>query len=663
MNANSYHWEKTALKKTGALLIFLLIILLTSAAGAFAQSESERITSFHSDISVNPDSTMQVTETISVYCSGAQIRHGIYRDFPTSYQDERGGRYIVGFNLLKVTQDGHPEPYHLEKKSNGVRIYIGDPNVLLTHGPYTYTLTYTTSHQLGFFSDHDELYWNVTGNGWIFPIDQASATVTLPAGIQAANIKVEGYTGAQDAKGQDYTASVDDTGKAQFATTRSLSSYEGLTIVVSFPKGVVQPPKSLLPPALANRAWLLVIIIALLPLLAYYLWAWFKVGNDPNQGVIMVQYEPPEKLSPAAIRYIRNMGYDNKGLAAGMINLAVKGKVKITQQHKDYTVTGQAGTALDTSLPTEEQYIIGRLPGAGNEFEFTQKYDPEIASLNTGFQKVLDKLYGKGELFTFNWGYLGVGFLLTALLLALVALYTHRVGYVEPFNIDRGNAPSMLYFAGLLFLSAGAGVLSVGLKMWQRLLTKRSSVISTLPGAIFITLFSLPFVGVGLFLSLVASATYGLFLVGAVVVTIIFAQLLPAYTVSGRRLLDNIEGFRRYLAAVEQDPLNRLNPPQKTPQIFEKYLPYALALDAEQQWGEQFAEVLRRAGIDSQAYSPSWYSGGSFSSFSPGSFASSFGSGLSGAISSSSTAPSSSSGGGGGGSSGGGGGGGGGGGW
>ena len=62
-------------------------------------------------------------------------------------------------------------------------------------GEHTYTLSYRTDRQLGYFENHDELYWNVTGTGWMFPIDAASARVRLPAAVAAAQIAVEGYTG------------------------------------------------------------------------------------------------------------------------------------------------------------------------------------------------------------------------------------------------------------------------------------------------------------------------------------------------------------------------------------------------------------------------------------------------------------------------------------
>jgi len=147
-----------------------------------------------------------------------------------------------------------------------------------------------------------------------------------------------------------------------------------------------------------------------------------------------------------------------------------------------------------------------------------------------------------------------------------------------------------------------------------------------------------------------------------VLLNILFYHLLKAPTVLGRRVMDHIEGFKMYLETAEEERLNMLSSPEKTPQLFEKLLPYALALDVEVEWTKKFADVLVRSRGESE-YSPLWYSGGSPSTFGVSGFTAGLGSALSGAISSSSTAPGSSSGSGGGGSSGGGGGGGGGGGW
>jgi uncharacterized membrane protein len=92
-------------------------------------------------------------------------------------------------------------------------------------------------------------------------------------------------------------------------------------------------------------------------------------------------------------------------------------------------------------------------------------------------------------------------------------------------------------------------------------------------------------------------------------ICLVFRYLLPAPTLLGRKAMDQIEGFKMYLSAVEGDPLNRMNPPENTPELFEKYLPYALALDLEQKWAEQFTEVLKKASIGGAVYSPGWYRG------------------------------------------------------
>jgi len=161
------------------------------------------------------------------------------------------------------------------------------------------------------------------------------------------------------------------------------------------------------------------------------------------------------------------------------------------------------------------------------------------------------------------------------------------------------------------------------------------------------------------------SFVIALFLILAMMVNYLFFHLLKAPTGVGRKAMDEIEGFKRFLGATEKDRMNMLNPVEHTPQLFEKYLPYALALDVEQQWSEQFAEVLSSASVspEQSGSGPVWYSGASWNSLAAAGFTSSLGSSFSDAISSSSTAPGSSSGSGGGGSSGGGGGGGGGGGW
>jgi uncharacterized membrane protein len=138
---------------------------------------------------------------------------------------------------------------------------------------------------------------------------------------------------------------------------------------------------------------------------------------------------------------------------------------------------------------------------------------------------------------------------------------------------------------------------------------------------------------------------------------------MSAPTIQGRGVLDRIAGFRQYLSIAERERLDRMTAPEDTPEIFERYLPYAIALGVENRWADRFRDVLAAASVQGQAQGFAWYSGSGNPWDDTGSFVDDVGSSLASTVSSASTAPGSSSGSGGGGSSGGGGGGGGGGGW
>ena len=326
--------------KSRKLMFFIIIITLLLPSVMHAQTGSgEVIRSFHSDITVNKDSSLTITETIDVTSAGDQIKHGIYRDFPTIY-GSLFKRKRVGFMVLNVQRDGMPEPYVIKNYNNSIRIYIGDEDTLLPLANHSYKLTYQTDHQLGYFKDHDELYWNVTGNEWLFPISKASATINLPSDVPKKSIKTEGYTGVKGAKGKEYISKVDATGKAVFQTTSRLEPREGFTLVVSWQKGHVtvlasQPEFMVM---LNNGNEIKCELFGLLLLLGYYLFVWILVGKDPPKGSIVPQYEPPDGLSPAAVRYIRNMKFDYKCIAANLIDMAVKKSIKISDKDGSYII-------------------------------------------------------------------------------------------------------------------------------------------------------------------------------------------------------------------------------------------------------------------------------------------------------------------------------------
>jgi len=634
-------------------------------------SNSEQILDYHSDIHVQQDASLLVRETIRVHSAGIEIHHGIYRDFPTRYKDPLGNHYVIHFEVVEVSRDGQSEKFRVQDQGNGERIYIGDENVILAAGEYTYALVYKVNREIGFFADHDELYWNVTGTGWLFPIAHASATVTLPGNIPVSSVRMDGYTGPPGSRGKAFTSSIGTVDTVSFICTQPLPAGEGFTLVVSWPKGYIQEPsgETRFRYFIEDNRSTVVGAAGLLFVLLYYVIVWFRVGRDPAKSSIMPIYEPPAGVSPAAMRYLVRMGFDDKAFTAAILDMAVKGYLSIKENDGIYTLkrskTGKQSLAAEESavaaklLPTrrrddghEDETDDGG--NAAAEIKLQTKNHAVLSDAIAAVKKALhaaeDKIY-----FVTNQRYLIPGVILSvAALLGMVAAETGDRRFILGFFsvwLTIWSAVVVFMVRQSLHLRQGA---RAGGSMKPKLVKQARSS----------TLFVLPFVAA----EIVALAALGWsvsvfalsILVALVGINVAFHWLLKAPTSAGRQLLDKIEGFRLFLQAVDEDRLNRLTPPDKTPELFEKYLPYAVALDCEQAWAQQFSAVLENAR-QTTGYSPTWYVGSR--GFATTAFASSFGGSFSAAIAAASTAPGTSSGGGEGGSSGGGGGGGGGGGW
>ena len=613
------------------LRIFLLAICIFPALAA------EEIRDFASRIQVLPDSDLIVTETIRVLPEGHAIQHGIYRDFPTLYSGKWGLRTRVPFDVMEILRDGKPEPWHTERKSNGLRIYLGSKDVFLPNEETTYTIKYRTGRQLGSFKDFDELYWNVTGNGWAFPILKASASVDLPSGATPRSISA--YTGPAGSKGSAYHVTGETGSDVSLETTAPLAPGEGFTIVVTWPKGFVKTPPQ------AERALSLLssnfVILAgslgLLAVFGYFLVSWYLVGRDPKHGVIVPLFAPPDGFTPQEVRYLNGLGTcDNTSLSAAILHLAVQRAVTIEESEKGVYTLNKAGAA---SLADSEIRLLEALFQGGYTLRLVQANHSALSSARSVLAK--DLAAHARPLFVRNTGVWVFGLLATLIPLG-VSLFDAN---------DRGGALFLMVWLTIWSLGCAA-LSSTAVKAW----TSRNKL-----AAIPLTLFSIPFLAgwvFGLYSLIHATSPWvcGLFVVGITLCTIFF-HLLKRPTPEGQKLRDKILGFKRYLSVAEADRLDLQSPPERTPELFEKFLPYALALGVEQAWSEKFTDVLAAASTESDAHLHG--SALVLPLVGAGAFTSAFSS----AVSSASSAPGSSSGSGSGGSSGGGGGGGGGGGW
>jgi len=388
------------------------ILLYCSLAGA-----DERILNYHSDVLIHADGSLSVTETIRVRAEGNNIRRGIYRDFPTTYKDRAGNRHRVTFTVLDVQRNNSKEAFHTENRSNGIRVYIGSSNYMLPNGVYEYRLRFHSTRQLGFFDDYDELYWNVTGNGWIFPIDHASASIELPEAVASGDLRTEFYTGPQGANGKDADFRIASGRKIEFQTTRVLQAREGLTVAVGFPKGLVHQPTGVeqLGYFLSDNGSALALLIGLLAPLGWYLWAWNRFGRDPRKGVIIPRFRPPMGLTPAGCRYIQKMSFDKQAFSAAIVSLGVKGYLEIHEDDDDYTLRHKHPPA-NGKASKGELGVLSEIFASGNEVELDQENYKVFMKAKSALNKAL-KAEHLGRVFNLN-----MRFALPAIVMTLAAV-------------------------------------------------------------------------------------------------------------------------------------------------------------------------------------------------------------------------------------------------
>jgi uncharacterized membrane protein YgcG len=642
--------------RIAALLTLWLCLLVGGAARA-----EEYFDRYHSDIALAKNGTLTVAETIRVYAEGNQIRRGIYRDFPLTFVDAEGREREVGFKILGVERDGRPEPYRTESIRRGIRIYFGSADVLLDPGFHQYRLTYETTRQIRFFDTHDELFWNVTGTEWAFPIHRASAIVTLPDGVRAEELTV--FTGPLGATGKD--ARAENRGnQASFETTRELGAQEGLTIGVKMPAGSINRPTPEEERALFFRdnRNLFLAFGGLVLVVGYYLWAWLSVGRDPPRGVVVPRWNAPDGISPALVNYIDEKGFGGQGwtaISAAFLNLAVKGLVELQDLKKSIVVTRTDKAAGD--LPTGEKVLLGALGAAGTSLAIEKSNGKRVQTLGRDFRDAMEKEHRR-KYYLANWLQAIGGILLSLVCLAVLLIF----GSLP----EEGIVLVILPVFASVFISIFAVALGQNFRRSKSLGARIFAVaIIAFISFVFLTVFG----GILLALFATGAATGQLPLfaaIGGIVVTnLVFFFLMGAPTPLGRKMMDGIAGLRQYLTLAEKDRMNMAGAPEMSPRHFETLLPYAVALGVEKPWSETFDRwLLAAAAAGAAAYQPVWYHGDSLSSGNFTDRMGGFAGSMAGTMTSSLPDPpkSSSSGfssGGGGGSSGGGGGGGGGGGW
>ena len=605
-----------------SLLVLFAGMLLPRLS--LAQPATGRILNYHSDVTLNRDSSLSIQDTIVFRNDDTEDPvNGLFRFFPTRYPLGYGLYRTTPLSITSVASSTGVIPFQTYQKPGGQLLEIGNDNSRIPRGaPATFIITYHTERQLDYFPDHSELYWHVTGSGWEFPIDQASVTLTLPAGLDPAKVTVTGALRHHGMEASLGAASIDATGKLTLQSMRGLSPHEGLNLLVKIPNGFFPPPTPAEErmnivhdnPALTNGLFFIIMLFVI------YSVMWLFIGKDPRPGTISPKIMPPSSLSPAGLRYLWIERYDPKTFMVALVDLAINGMIHIQELEDRYifrprgdktkSIKDQLAELEKTRgkpLPFEEENVAHIMFATNDHFILQYDNATTITAMVNKMETSL-KLKCENVFLSHNGWFLGIGMGIANILLIILACR---------------EVPD-IYMGERIRLILGVVVFGVGLpllpfliyRMWHDIFSHYVGRIGN-SGlmkryAFFVFLFLL----IGAILVWNASSQLLLILLLMSLVNMLFASLLKAPTRLGRKILDEAEGFRMFLSGEHPALIAQLNPPPHTAELFEQYLPYALALDMEQQWAAQFRDIFIDRTKDNSHISQ-WYSGPAWALFNP----------------------------------------------
>lgn len=588
------------------LFAFILFAFAALVVPAVAQEE---ILSFETRLEVEGDGAFLVTETIQVRAEGFEIRRGIFRDFPTVRRLPSGLVERTTFEVLSVTRDGRDEAHHQESIEGGSRLYIGQADRFLNRGIYTYEITYRSRHQMGFFEDFDEVYWNATGNFWSFPIRRAVTTIVLPQGAEMGESNV--FTGRFGVTKRNATITELGPNTIRFETTMALAPREGMTVAVAFQKGLVPEPSegAQIFKLLRDNAGIAGVFIGAIAVFAYMFSQWMRVGRDPERGVIIPRFVPPRGLSPAAMSWIYYRGHKGgaagKSFMAALVSLGTKKQIIIDDDTDPLTIRVHPDRDPDLALPTGEAALMRRFFGSRDAISFTRTNATTLKSATSAFRNGIGGERA-GRYFKHNVGYTILG-----VVIAVIAMF----GFLALFPATEVLVVGVMFhfFAGLI---VGFALTSAYARFTGRAPGTSMFVAMAFTVTAVAILLALLFIfhrgGGGEFATApVMQLTMLVALLMGVTITT-FAKLMFAPTPEGQEVMDEIAGFRLYLSVAEAERMNMAGRPDFTLELFERFLPYAIALGVEKPWSKALESYLDTLEPSQRNYNPGFYRGSNF---------------------------------------------------
>jgi hypothetical protein len=572
-----------------------ILALCAAVEAKLVAAPGEQIVSFDADIVVNPDATLAVREDFVVHSEGSYFKYGFIRNLPIDDEARWDKRYAgewkadngIRVKILELTENGAQVSFEQGRGAGYPQIRIGSWRVPLERGDHQFVIRYTVDGALGFGPSRDTLYWNAIGHYWALPVGRARIAVHLPAGIAAEDVTSEPRVGGRgvsnNANAPIPIANVLDDGTSGVVyTATGVRPSQSLSVVLTWPAGIVHKPSM----GIWNRdKWYLAAPAALC---LYYFLAWIKIGRAPKPGTVMVRYEPPPGISAAAARYLVTTGSDGRTLAAVIAALAAHNCIRVEASNGLYKLTRLAAdSAEESKLAPEEARALNYLFEDGPTTEISPSMSQENSARNSSYiaiiQNDLASRFG-GRYFTRHLGYVAVGVLATFVVAFSLAATAE----------GRDTGGTFFMTAWVLFCGLILGVLVETALLPALIAVVRGTgrLMPLMPGTAAVSVFVFFFGYLLVKLAQGISPAFAVMVAALVLVNLIWAPFLKRMTAEGRSVLDAIEGFRQFLTTVEQDRLHRLNAPSAQPEAEIEYLPYAIALEVREAWGDHLAEAF-----------------------------------------------------------------------
>lgn len=492
----------------------------------------EQIENFDAQINLKTDASADITENI-IYDFGANQKHGIYRDIPYKYTLDTGGiKYVDVSDVTVANESGVKYSFTQTKEGAYVRLKIGDADKYIT-GQKTYIIKYNAKGIIKYFDDHDEFYWNATGDKWQYKINNATAKVYLPKNFAKSDVKItcySGYAGSNEKCDMAEPNVAGENVESVEYSQKNILSGQNFTVVLGLPAGTFEKVEI---NQFGNKVnTILVAILFLVSLfipLAVFIYLfikWRKSGRDEKgRGIIVAQYEPPKNMTPIAVGTLTDTRVDTRDLSSEIIYLATQGYLKIKRIEKG-------------KIFKKDDYELTKLKGSEtlkNEFN----------------KKLLDSLFSSGD---------------------VVKMSDLEGAFYKDVPKIKKAVYEILTTSG--YFKANPNKVKI---------TYLAIGIAT------------GFVGtfVGVFLTFLG----GFFFIPAFWVTaiiiIVFSFVMPARTKEGVLVREHIEGLKLYMKVAEKDRIKFHNAPKKDPKVFEKLLPFAMVLSVEREWAKQFEGIYK----------------------------------------------------------------------